>query len=443
MIDGSYHTHNDTSNRFKPTGAIDSFHSVSVSDSLLAVSSTILRENHSIDSPPNTRLGTYKTIAQTPINVQNEKQGREITQNETPSFYDRLDDLQRISLGFGRDTYEYELCHHFLTYLRDKSTSHIIAHGKTPEGEDVEHDFGYPHRYTDKYVRGRFAKMYKLDEWYQKHKHLKMTFVTLTTHHNIAAMESLNMGLLACRVDAVFKRLQEGKHLLFREMLRRHPGMQYVCVVEPHESGIPHIHAIIFESFSIDEQIEYRKMWERWNMGSFEHGLDFDERKDYKINSIRNYLLSYMLKSLPGYKSKFKGTAMWTKEEILFNATAHKHGYRTWCPSHQLTMIMRYKYTSEKEINWSKTMLKTDLDEFELWNVESPAARYRNPHKEGAPAALHNKLPATEPDGFSLLWELSVKLSRGLDVYTGVPVTIDPPAKRKPWEQMRVLGAPK
>lgn len=284
---------------------------------------------------------------------------------------DIYNSLNALCGDYDSQSYEKSVCMEFVAYLDRTSRSHIIAHGNE-DGKETEHDFGYPHRYTKKYIKGRFKKMYLLDDWYNENRHLPVTFLTLTSKHDADYMHSLEELPVQCMHDT-FKRLQKGKRLLFREMLRSHPGLQYVGVVEPHESGYPHTHFIVFGSFTIDEQIEYRKMWEKWGIGSFEHGIDFDERPDTEIKSLRNYLMKYMSKSFPDYTSKYKNDP-WTKEYLLFNAVAWKYGFRTWFASNGLSRVMACHKTHSESVDWYETVLETaDNGEFKLWEKQDSA----------------------------------------------------------------------
>lgn len=280
--------------------------------------------------------------------------------------------LNEILSGFHPSSYEHFVCSDFLKYLDRTFDSHIIAHGLSDNMVPVPKDFGYPHRYTENYIKGRFAKLYLLDTWYQLNPEMPMTFLTMTTRHKADSMVTLEESLTQGIRDS-FKRLQKGWRLLMREIRRKHKGVNFMMVVEPHESGFPHYHMIIFASFTIDEQIEFRKFWEKWGIGSFEHGLDFDERpKKDNIKSLRNYLMKYMSKSFVDYSSKYGGVVPWTKEQLLFNAIAWKFGFRTWKASNELSKVMKY-HPKEKvdSVTWYETVLNSDTcEQHVLWKID-------------------------------------------------------------------------
>jgi hypothetical protein len=283
---------------------------------------------------------------------------------------DNYNSLIKISSGFNPSSFEYHVCNKFIEYLDRTSDSHIIAKGIEDNFSVYEKDFGYPHRYTEKYIKGRFAKLYLLDDWYKLEKR-PMTFLTLTSFHKADAMFTLETSLVNELRDT-FDRLQKGKRLLMTEL--RHMGFKhvsYMMVVEPHKSGFPHYHMIIFTSFTIEQQIRLKNCWEKWQIGSFEHGLDFDERPQKEnIKSLRNYLMKYMSKSFVDYSSKYHNEP-WTKEQLLFNAVAWKYHYRTWCASNDLSKVMAYHPEQFDDKEWIETSLTSETcDQHVLWKAD-------------------------------------------------------------------------
>src|SRR5665811_2140208 len=185
--------------------------------------------------------------------------------------------LNQILSCYNPSLFEHFVCSEFLKYLDRTSDSHIVACGVTDSCNECDKDFGYPHRYTEKYIKGRFAKLYLLDDWY-KQEVRPMTFLTMTSFHKADSMFTLENSLVN-EIRDTFERLQRGKRLFMTELRNMgFKGVSYMMVVEPHESGFPHYHMIVFASFTIDQQIRLRNCWEKWGIGSFEHGLDFDER---------------------------------------------------------------------------------------------------------------------------------------------------------------------
>lgn len=412
--------------------------SFSLNDKLLSVSNHLTKEKYISDDCKSVRLGTYKTSAQTAQEVLNKKQSNKKTPKTKKTHKTTLNDLRTIANDHGIGSYEFQVCNEFLDYIDKTHDSHIIANGIAKNGKHIDHDFGYPHRYTEKYIKGRFAKLYLLDDWYKLNQSLPMTFLTLTTTDKPDNMLHLDEGHQLHSIHDSFERLQKGKRLLFREMLRKHKGLQYVSVTEPQKSGNPHNHIIIFATFPIEEQIEYRKMWEKWNIGSFEHGLDFDERqKSGKIKSLRNYLMKYMAKSFIDYKSKYD-KPIWNKEQLLFNAVAWKYGFRTWCASHKLTQIMSYKPEHVDGIEWTDVILTTPDTEVELWNKKEKDLKEseKDEQKKTKEKIIktHEKIKSSpEETEYYKLWKQSVDLkNKNNGIITVIKPWINPKINIRP-----------
>lgn len=250
--------------------------------------------------------------------------------------------FETILRPFNSRSREGQVCNLFVDYLVDSQGKNIRGLCVTPDGEQDYHDFGYPHRWTDVYLKGRFAKMYLLEEWVSEDPGRldNVTFLSLTVRQ-----DRNDMGFVKASVDSIVKywdSLILGWKRLRALWSKWKLHIDYVGVSEPHESGNPHFHVCVFHRFTSVQIDTMRSLWEAWGLGSYEHGLDFDVREHASIKSIRNYLLSYMLKSLPGYKSKFKDEASWTSEELLFNAVAWYFRYRTWFASNTLSHVMVY-----------------------------------------------------------------------------------------------------
>jgi Bacteriophage replication gene A protein (GPA). len=283
--------------------------------------------------------------------------------------------LNQILSCYNPSLFEHFVCSEFLKYLDRTSDSHIVVHGVNGSCEECDKDFGYPHRYTEKYIKGRFAKLYLLDDWY-KQKVRSMTFLTMTSFHKADSMFTLENSLVN-EIRDTFARLQRGKRLFMWELRNMgFKGVSYMMVVEPHQSGFPHYHMIIFASFTIDQQIRLKNCWEKWGIGSFEHGLDFDERPQKEnIKSLRNYLMKYMSKSFVDYTSKYHESP-WTKEKLLFNAIAWKYRYRTWCASNDLSDVMAYYPDKADNVYWFETTLSSETcDQHVLWEDEEKAEK--------------------------------------------------------------------
>ena len=106
----------------------------------------------------------------------------------------------------------------------------------------------------------------------------------------------------------------------------RHPGANYVWVLEAHKTGFPHCHLVIFKEFTKAEQNAIKALWSsKYEAGSLDRGVEITSKKsDESIQSIRNYLMKYMAKELA------LATEPWTKRDFLFNAMVWKTKTRMW-----------------------------------------------------------------------------------------------------------------
>lgn len=271
--------------------------------------------------------------------------------------------LELLLNEYDSHSIDYEICSDFIEYLKDKNGKNIRAIGiKSSDGNQINCDFGYPHRYSPAYLKCRYAKLYLLDAWYQEHKELPLTFLSFTIRHNFKPYYENDNSKTLWFYDG-FRKLYEGKQLLFRELrrMRNKSQLEYLMIVEPHGDGYPHYHMILFTSFTFVEKQKLCRKWEKWQMGSVENGLNFDERLDSSFRSIRNYLMKYMSKSFIDYSSKYQG-CFWTKEQLLFNAVAWKYQFRTWCASRTLSGVMRIKHESrEDDVVWQKITMGYDI----------------------------------------------------------------------------------
>ena len=143
--------------------------------------------------------------------------------------------------------------------------------------------------------------------------------------------------------------MKEGWDKLSKILRKYIPDLTYIWVIEPHASGYPHFHVIVFAEISQSLQEKIKQLWsEKYEVGSKDHGVDFSTRMpDEDINSLRNYLMKYIAKGFVITDTRFSET-FWTKEQLVFNALIWKNGYRTFQPSRKLQKIMRYDQEYDK-----------------------------------------------------------------------------------------------
>ena len=166
------------------------------------------------------------------------------------------------------------------------------------------------------------------------------------------------------------------------------PDTPWVWIMEPHKTGYPHLHVILFADVSEEVQDAIKKLWsEKYKAGSYEHGVDFVVSKPRQsIGSIRNYLMKYIAKSFTSTGSKFGESEIWGVGELVFNALVWKNGWRLFGASRDLCKVMAYqRKKDEKEVIWYATeMVSTDGKSYLVWQLEEPTGwkNYTRPYRE-------------------------------------------------------------
>lgn len=248
----------------------------------------------------------------------------------------------------------------FNHYLSDKKGMKINLHGMTIDQGNVDDVFvtiPYVHRWTKEYRNYTLAKYYRLETWYDCHKP-PVTMLTLTTYQDGA--HSLKVKGRKVSREESFEILKSSWLKLLR-VLRYHLGsFNYSGVYEPHKSGYPHLHVLIFEEISEGLQERIRSLWsDKYGAGSRENGIDFSFRKVADIKSVKNYLMKYLAKTFDYQKNR---------NYTMFNTIVWERGYRIIVNSQALSHIM----SEPKEfrgVYWLDTELETAYgDKRVLWN---------------------------------------------------------------------------
>ena len=229
----------------------------------------------------------------------------------------------------------------FKKYLKKTHDYQFRITGTSSEGEVVVVTVPYIHRWTEVYHKSILAKFYTLDEWMKDYPGV-VTMFTLTTYQG--SKSKFNDGSLSREVKGhdltifeCFDLLKISRTKFLNVLRNRYPGINYVWVLEPHETGFPHCHLVVFREFTEQEQTFIKELWsEKYQAGSYDRGIEVSSKtSDESIKSIRNYLMKYMTKQFG------TGEQPWTKGEFLFNAMVWKTGTRMWGASKELTDVMR------------------------------------------------------------------------------------------------------
>lgn len=239
----------------------------------------------------------------------------------------------------------------FIEYLRGMEKACFIVAGFNLEGNKAANCQGlYIHRWTDVYRKRQLAKLYQLDTWWKENR-TPVTLLTLTTYQNGEHSKTIRGDIVT--IEQSFFLLKDGWDKISKILRKYLPNPTYIWVIEPHKSGYPHMHIVVFDAIPPDIQEKIKKLWsDTYYAGSKEHGVDFSIRTpDDDIDSIRNYLMKYIAKGFLLTGTKFEDN-QWTKEELVFNALIWKQKFRTFQPSRKLQKIMKWEEGEINDIYW-------------------------------------------------------------------------------------------
>ena len=257
----------------------------------------------------------------------------------------------------------------FRDYLTKTSLCHFRISGEK-EGLPVVSDVEYIHRWTDTYRRAWIAKLYQLEEWHNR-EGLPVTLLTLTTYQDGWYSHQKGRNLT---IPESFDALKTGWKKLSMILRKELKTIEYFWVMEPHQTGYPHMHAMIFAEIEPELQDKISSLWESYGAGSREHGVDFEIRpKTEGIQSLRNYLLKYLAKGLQGTDSKF-GDDPLLPGHWVFHSQVWKYKYRIVGSSRLLSRVMAYN-APERHTEWVRTDLVNEYGEIYPLNQSESVVR--------------------------------------------------------------------
>jgi hypothetical protein len=238
------------------------------------------------------------------------------------------------------------------------------------DNKGIDKRFASNHRWTTAYRKKLLAKLYTLDDYIQENPSA-VTLLTLTVYQDGAYSEHVNGKKFTIPESfELLKKSWKKLSMMLRVLL---PGTEYIWIVEPHESGYPHLHVVLFTDVTIGMQERIKTLWSaKYQAGSFDHGADFEIRRpDQAIESLRNYLMKYIAKGFISTDSRYGGDG-WTASELVFNACVWEGGYRTFQPSRGLQKTMGWAPGKDDAIYWfeNKGHIENDageVTEFLLW----------------------------------------------------------------------------
>ena len=144
----------------------------------------------------------------------------------------------------------------------------------------------YKHRWELSYRKGIMAKLYQLQIWAQRHN---MT----------CGMLSLTSAQTGYSDIEILNRFRDS-WALFQDNLHK-MGFQVFRLYEPHKSGVPHMHVLIFGDCSEKNISRLEGLWhEKYEMGEKYNDFSFSPglRDNPQLKSVVNYLMKYLSKTV-------------------------------------------------------------------------------------------------------------------------------------------------
>lgn len=267
---------------------------------------------------------------------------------------------QRLRRKAIADTEWKDVKSDFLEYLDKTANSSMTFHGISCGTSPVTVRGEYIHRWTERYRKRLLARFYKLDEWFMANP-CNVTMMTLTTRHK---------GSLADQ----FALLQEHYRKLRNNMRQDHflGKFPYFYVHEPHQDGYTHIHMLIFQEISLQDQERIKNLWANKYGVGVSDALDFQIRRiDEGLKSPKNYMMKYLTETFKPSDMDFDSSF------LLFNAVAWYMGKRDndykpirfWNCSRDLQPILKLDEDDDKsDIDWYKVEMNTPDGDTILWN---------------------------------------------------------------------------
>lgn len=249
----------------------------------------------------------------------------------------------------------------FMQYLYDTDNSRLTFYGVDNKTYLPVVSIGeYVHRWRESYRKKLLARFYRLDDWF-KDNPCTPTLMTLTTYHE---------GFLPDQISSV----QAGWRKLRDNMYHIIGKFTYFYVLEPHEDGYVHLHALIFNDISDEQRQQIADLWtNKYRLGE---QVDFKQREIAEgiQTGPKNYLMKYLSKT-------FNVNEM-EDHVLLFNAAAWYMGkkdnnykrVRFWNCSRDLQPILKLP-KNDSDVDFYKVVLTYPDGEYTLYHKGVDKAR--------------------------------------------------------------------
>jgi len=302
-----------------------------------------------------------------------------------------------IKTNYGDDVKSYNYAiHRFKEYIKKREDWYIQIHGRvkltdtkfTYRKDDV-------HRWKDGYLKKRLARLYKLRDWFEKQPSQVVTMVTLTVPHNVNKWgKQVRTGH---NIYEAWKNLKQGWTRLYQCKPGLFRDKEFVIIYEPHKTGYPHAHLMVFGSFTDDEVNRLHELWSEMTGADLLNGVDV--RPGVVVRHVIAYLIKYTSKTL------YHTMNEWTPGEWLFNAIAHEGRYRLFGSSNELSKIMSLSSDSDNTVETLNVSLNglnpRDNDDSVL-----SSRLWTNPERKTKSPLMNNQLPIRPTSDLVARWKL-------------------------------------
>jgi len=272
----------------------------------------------------------------------------------------------------------------FVEYLKTTERSSFLTHGVVNDGDTwqpIRKEIEYVHRFTTTYRKSILSKFYQLEDWHNENPS-PITMLSLTTYQEGSYSRSVKGKDVT--IPESFELLKTSWYYLSHAIRYYLPDVPWVWIMEPHKSGYPHYHVVLFSDVDRGTQAALKHLWsKKYQAGSIDYGADFTVSKpEQSIKSIRNYIMKYVAKGFVSTGSKFGEEDTWTAGQLVFYALVRKYGWRLFDASRDLRKVMACKDKPDDRIVWYATqLLIPEQDPYTVWC------------REGAEEMLESVLP--------------------------------------------------
>lgn len=216
------------------------------------------------------------------------------------------------------------------------------------------------HRWSKRYAKKMLAKFKDLEDSEFSEKY--QTMITFTSYQSGELPDGVDKDRLSW--FTAMENIKSGLRKIL-EILRHEGDLDYIWVFEPHKSGYPHVHLLIFGEVAEwldnpENQKKIRELWtEKYDIarktdfgGESGIGVDYtvkrpgeNSNEEAPINSISNYLMKYFNKNfgerLSNYDDEDENFEDMNWGPIIYNACMCFTGYRTWGTSRDVGSVMK------------------------------------------------------------------------------------------------------